>query len=469
MNRKYLAFLVLTFLTIMFVGIGNFVYAQVQLGPRCSDDNDCAVDNQFPQGTVNYHTSTVFDHATLTFCIIRTKTKLYKFKCPPPERRSYYRYEIESIEVLGACTGVSQSQKIQMAIRSIISSNFGYLNSPAWIQLYSCAETVGTSPKREIIPCNDYCCRIYFEATWDEDGGTLDSLEHGRFRDSIESYCPIYIGRPNCAFQCEIDDESFPPLGALYTYHYIPQACFTSCGTTNDPIYRAVTDISSDMIYADYSLATNNDTLCFSFHWVNYEGTHDLDDVLVRLVKKVLKDIYDSNSNPSYITLNLAACWQKPYSWVNLYYPCSQDDCCTMTFEILSSTSAILDWYDHLGYNCQSPCTTEVCEIYRDFESSFTIGKSAINFEIEPPGMNIKITPNPNTGIFTLEFNSSVSDNYTIQVVDLMGIEVFTSELSTAIGINQKNLDLTLLPIGAYYLQIIYKGKVESKIKFIKN
>jgi len=457
-----LAFLVLTFLTFLFVGMGNLMFA---VGPECGPD--CDADNQFPQGAVNYHISTVFDHATLTFCTIRTKTKLYKFNCPPPTG-TYYRYEIESIEVFGACTGLSQSQKIQMAIRSIISTNFGYLNSPAWIQLYSCAETVGTSPVREIIPCNYYCCRIYFEATWDEGGGTLDSLSHGGYNFN-ENYCPTYIGRPNCTFQCETDDDSFPTIGNLYTYNYIPQACFTSCGSTNDPIHRAVTDISSDMIYADYSLATNNDTLCFSFHWVNYEGTHDLDEVLVRLVKKVLKDIYDSHGNPNYITLNLAACWQKPYSGINLYYPCSQDDCCTMTFEIQSSTSAILDWYDHLGYNCQSPCTTEVCDIYRDFESSFAIGKSSIQFDLDQKSKSINIMPNPNSGTFNLEFNASVNEPHTILIINLMGLEVYSKIMNPTLGINYIDIDLTSLPTGAYYLHIVNKGLTTHKIKFIKN
>jgi hypothetical protein len=458
MKRKYIAFLVLTLLTFMFVGKSEMNAQPPEPGPEC-DLQDCMLDQNFQQGFVNYHISAVFDPFSLTFCTIRTKTKQYKFNCPPPTG-SYYRYEIESIEVFGACTGLNQSQLTQRAIRSIISSNTGSSLTPAWIGSYSCGQITGSSPSREIIPCGSECCRIYFESTWDQYGGTLDTI--GR------NYPTSCIGSGLCVDQCG-DDAILPPLGDLETYNYIPQACYTTCGTIYDPIYRAITDISSDKIYADYSLATNNDTLCFSFHWVNFEGTHDLDDVLVRLIKDVLKEIYDDQGNPNYITINLAACWQQPHSGINLYYPCSQDDCCTMTFEIQSSTSAILDWYDHLGYNCESPCTTEVCDIYTEFQSSFTIGKSSLQFDLDPINNDIKIMPNPNSGTFNLEFNATVSEPHTIQVIDITGFEVFSAVLNPTIGINQMNLDLTSLPTGAYILQLINKGKVESKIKFLKN
>ena len=117
MKRKYIAFLVLTLLTFMFVGKGDVVKAQGPCGT-----SDCMLDPNFPQGADDYHISAVFDPASLTFCTIRTKTKRYKFNCPPPTG-TYYRYEIESIEVFGACTGLNQSQLTQRAIRSIISSH----------------------------------------------------------------------------------------------------------------------------------------------------------------------------------------------------------------------------------------------------------------------------------------------------------------------------------------------------------
>jgi hypothetical protein len=76
--------------------------------------------------------------------------------------------------------------------------------------------------------------------------------------------------------------------------------------------------------------------------------------------------------------------------------------------------------------------------------------------------------PNPNTGIFNLEFNSAIREQHSLQVLDLMGQVLYSSDIMTNTGTNNLNLDFTTLPIGVYYLQLVHKGLVISKTKFIK-
>ena len=82
---------------------------------------------------------------------------------------------------------------------------------------------------------------------------------------------------------------------------------------------------------------------------------------------------------------------------------------------------------------------------------------------------DIRIIPNPTTGIFNLEFNTSVAGTHRIKVVDLRGYEVFSQDIKAVNGLNTLNIDLTNIPLGVYYLQVLSDDMMISNVKFIKN
>jgi len=63
------------------------------------------------------------------------------------------------------------------------------------------------------------------------------------------------------------------------------------------------------------------------------------------------------------------------------------------------------------------------------------------------------VYPNPNNGIFTVEFNNVKSDDYLLTVTNVLGQEVYTSSI-TSNGLNSETVDLTEFDKGIYILEI---------------
>ena len=68
-------------------------------------------------------------------------------------------------------------------------------------------------------------------------------------------------------------------------------------------------------------------------------------------------------------------------------------------------------------------------------------------------GKEFNVFPNPNKGVFNVELNNIVADNYKISVTNILGQEVYNSneEMSTLIS---KKIDLSNLNKGVYLLEI---------------
>jgi hypothetical protein len=115
---------------------------------------------------------------------------------------------------------------------------------------------------------------------------------------------------------------------------------------------------------------------------------------------------------------------------------------------------------------CQGTCI-EVCDIFDN--NPFKLPKSTAEFDELDSGEAIKIIPNPNTGFFELEYWTSLSEAYTIRVVDMLGNNIFSTTHQSQTGNNNLQINLTKAPVGAYYLHIVNKRLTLYKIKFIKN
>ncbi len=450
MNRKYLAFLVLTFLTIM--GMNSYqLKAQ-----HC----DCPIDSSFPEMR-HYPMSFSYDPGTDNYCTVVVHTILRKRTCLPLGP-TIYQYEIIDMEVVGVCT-LSDDEKMQIAIKAIASLNnqFNYLS---YIKMPTCLYKSSTNP--EIFEsCDSRCCHIYFRSHWDSVAADhyLDDI----YIDSSNTGC--FSPNPACQHYCR--SAILPERGYLEISGNMPPPCFSSCSsTTTFPQYHLDHTFPGSGIYinAGYTLGSHGTTPCFSFNYFQIRyGSMNIVDVLEKLVKMGLHQIYHTKGQPQYITLNLWKCWIQRYSPQQIYFPCINTGCCEITFEILSNgTQARVHTRSTPSEECQGTCI-DVCGIFDN--NPFMLPKSSLEFDELNLGDNIRINPNPNTGFFELEYWSSISEVHTIQVVDVLGNIIFSTRHESQEGKNNLNIDMTRTAVGIYYLHIQTKGLTTHKLKFIKN
>jgi hypothetical protein len=452
MKRKYIAFLVLTLLTFMFVG-----KSEMNAQPICN----CPIDNSFEERTM-HPMSFNYDSGTDNYCTIIVNAVLRRIACPPPGP-TYYQYEITGFEVVGICT-LTDDEKMQIALKAIMSKNNQYNFSPTYIKIPTCLYEDPFNPGN-FDSCDTRCCHIYFESHWDSLVG-----DHYLRDISFEEQTMGCNPSPNqpCINYCH--EDIFPETGYLDISFNMPPPCFSSCSfeTTFPQRHADYTYQSGLYINSQYTLGTNGSIPCFSINvfQIRY-GTMNIEDALEHLIKISLKDIWLTQGNPTYITLNLWKCWFQKYSPQQVYFPCTDSDCCEITFEILNNgTEARVESRSTPHDICVGNCF-EVCEIFNS--GPFALAKGPIDHDIYELNENIKIMPNPNTGIFDLEFNSANDEQHSLQVLDLLGQAVYSSDIITTTGVNTLNLDLSSLPVGVYYLQLVNKGLVVTKTKFIKN
>jgi PKD repeat protein/photosystem II stability/assembly factor-like uncharacterized protein len=67
----------------------------------------------------------------------------------------------------------------------------------------------------------------------------------------------------------------------------------------------------------------------------------------------------------------------------------------------------------------------------------------------------LEIYPNPSNGVFSLKFNTSVTDNYTVKVTNTLGQEVYEEKLNTFSGKYAKAIDISTFGKGVYMLSIV--------------
>jgi hypothetical protein len=395
----------------------------------------------------------------------------------PPSNYDYWVYEIESIELVGNCSQISMDELILRANKSIISANNSESIdiSPAFIKSPRCIKETN-SGSNVWIPCNpDWCCWVYFESHWTPYGGVLDSIDFVSFPSASDA-CKDATGIPvpDCYFNCK--PERIPTTGDLESWQYIIPACAGACYYPNETtIQTAVVPFpgGGGNFMASYMVGTGNSIPCIGIHSFSAKGyTPGLppDEILEILIRKALEQVYISSSTPpDTIRLVISKCWKRIGS-SEFYVPCNDEDCCIIELEITGTSPLEATVVRNLNSapNCVYPCGIEICSKFPE-TSVHQLPKLSINDDIETKENNIKIIPNPTTGVFSLEFDATIAGTHQLKVVDLRGFEVFTYDVSAVRGINTLNLDLTNIPFGVYYLQVLNDGKMISSVKFIKN
>ncbi|MCX6248169.1 MAG: T9SS type A sorting domain-containing protein [Bacteroidetes bacterium] len=84
----------------------------------------------------------------------------------------------------------------------------------------------------------------------------------------------------------------------------------------------------------------------------------------------------------------------------------------------------------------------------------------------ELSGVTFRMYPNPNNGIFTMEFNAFQNETLTIEVMNTSGVTVYSLNNIEVSGFVSKKMDLGLLPDGTYLFRIS-NGKESTLRKLV--
>ncbi len=455
--------------TAMLVLFVDCAFAQ-QVPGRCGP-LDCA---PFSIPVTETISDCIFNYSTETFCCVQVNYTKRMFKCDGYD--PYYQYTVNWIKSYGDCLQ-SRMQTTKTAVAAIIQKSYKDGIPDAQIQMPSCMKVVDCDGESQWVGCeNTGCCRFEFESAVDSITGDL--VISNTFLSSYNIDCVTTYGLcVDCGYNC--NDSLFPANGRLYLYENLPPGCSSTCipSSTNMPLY-VVTAPGTNQVAGDFSIGQESGSgiPCLSLRWFNIlTGTPTLKESIEMLVKQALEDFSNSPAAPSTpynIALNTWTCMVAPFTGFAFYGYCGEE-CCRLEFEITESggvySAQIVD-RDASGEDCSAGSCTDVCDIFDGYGGDpFGIPKLSIGNNPSEFNNDIRIIPNPTTGIFNLEFNTSVAGTHRIKVVDLRGYEVFSQDIKAVNGLNTLNIDLTNIPLGVYYLQVLSDDMMISNVKFIKN
>ncbi|MGC6469647.1 MAG: T9SS type A sorting domain-containing protein, partial [Flavobacteriales bacterium] len=72
---------------------------------------------------------------------------------------------------------------------------------------------------------------------------------------------------------------------------------------------------------------------------------------------------------------------------------------------------------------------------------------------------NLDVYPNPSRDIFNVTFTSEQAQTIAVKVVNMIGEEMYTEELTEFVGQFTKVIDMNTQPKGVYFLEIITNRK----------
>jgi hypothetical protein len=88
---------------------------------------------------------------------------------------------------------------------------------------------------------------------------------------------------------------------------------------------------------------------------------------------------------------------------------------------------------------------------------------------IDPAEIGLKVLPNPNNGIFTLDFNVRDRADLSISLVNMIGQEVFRDNYPNFTGQFTKQMQVGKLASGVYLLRLQHGNKLYIKKLIIEN
>ncbi len=77
--------------------------------------------------------------------------------------------------------------------------------------------------------------------------------------------------------------------------------------------------------------------------------------------------------------------------------------------------------------------------------------------------INLALYPNPNSGIFELNFTLAQRDEVTVRIVSIDGKEAYSEKIENFEGVYNNRIDLTASPTGVYVLQVIQGDRMMTR------
>lgn len=78
-----------------------------------------------------------------------------------------------------------------------------------------------------------------------------------------------------------------------------------------------------------------------------------------------------------------------------------------------------------------------------------------------------QLYPNPNTGRFQIDYNSTQQETAYVAIYDMMGKKVMMHNWSLRVGANTTSLDATALPKGVYFVQLVAPAQGNASFKMM--
>ena len=85
---------------------------------------------------------------------------------------------------------------------------------------------------------------------------------------------------------------------------------------------------------------------------------------------------------------------------------------------------------------------------------TYTVAGSVSANDLVKPLPEVKLIPNPNNGEFDVVFRNAVEDDYRLQMIDLLGKVVYSSQ-NHVVGTQRLEIDLENVEAGVYFLNLI--------------
>jgi hypothetical protein len=119
---------------------------------------------------------------------------------------------------------------------------------------------------------------------------------------------------------------------------------------------------------------------------------------------------------------------------------------------------------DEISWRIRGACGTNGTSWATIFSQpvTYTLGGERVAAEVVS---GLDVYPNPSRDIFNISFSTETSQKVNVQVVNLLGEEVYTEELVDFEGQHQTAVNMNGKPKGVYFLEITtLKGSVNKKI-----
>jgi len=119
---------------------------------------------------------------------------------------------------------------------------------------------------------------------------------------------------------------------------------------------------------------------------------------------------------------------------------------------------------DEISWRIRGACGTNGTSWATIFSQpvTYTLGGERVATEVVS---GLDVYPNPSRDIFNISFSTKTSQTVNVQVVNLLGEEVYTEELVDFEGYHQTLVDMNGKPKGVYFLEITtLNGSINQKI-----